>query len=177
MGRPAIPVTTRACGHCQMPMERKRFGPLSVLESRLNYSRRLYCDQTCMANAMMGKIKVLTPQNSRRQSGRAASAQCERCQRPKAETRLYVHHRDLNPLNNEPSNLETLCGACHRRLHTPNRDSTTGQLLPCKLCSRPSERNRLCGMHRRRLKLYGDPCLTKRKCGSSWTLIRDSGSA
>ena len=33
--------------------------------------------------------------------------------------RLEVHHRDGDPMNNDPSNLLTLCRGCHIRHHAP----------------------------------------------------------
>lgn len=35
---------------------------------------------------------------------------CERC---RSRTDLDVHHRDGDPTNNAPQNLETLCNDCH----------------------------------------------------------------
>lgn len=41
--------------------------------------------------------------------------ECERCQfTPKHTCQLDVHHRDGDPFNNDPANLETLCANCHR---------------------------------------------------------------
>ena len=34
---------------------------------------------------------------------------------------LHVHHLDLDPTNDDPSNLVTLCGICHARVHTELR--------------------------------------------------------
>lgn len=39
---------------------------------------------------------------------------CERCA---ATIDLEVHHRDEDRTNNDPANLETLCGKCHRAEH------------------------------------------------------------
>ncbi len=34
---------------------------------------------------------------------------------------LHVHHIDLDPTNDTPANLITLCGICHARVHTDLR--------------------------------------------------------
>ncbi|MDD2473216.1 MULTISPECIES: HNH endonuclease [unclassified Methanoculleus] len=34
---------------------------------------------------------------------------------------LHVHHIDLDPTNDDPENLLTLCGICHARVHTELR--------------------------------------------------------
>lgn len=40
---------------------------------------------------------------------------CERCSFvPENACQLDIHHRDGNHLNNDPSNLMTLCANCHR---------------------------------------------------------------
>lgn len=46
---------------------------------------------------------------------------CERC--PSAGQ--VVHHKDENPRNNKPSNLERLCRACHARHHALVRQEAT----------------------------------------------------
>jgi hypothetical protein len=40
-----------------------------------------------------------------------------RCARCPATTKLLVHHKDGDHQNNDPDNLEVLCGTCHTRLH------------------------------------------------------------
>lgn len=44
---------------------------------------------------------------------------CEYCGKDHLETKLtfVVHHRDGNPINNDPSNLITLCHSCHKLVH------------------------------------------------------------
>ena len=39
---------------------------------------------------------------------------------------LQVHHRDDNPFNNDPSNLQTLCWWCHRPDATEGRPPDDG---------------------------------------------------
>ncbi len=39
---------------------------------------------------------------------------CEVCGCPST----HVHHKDLNPLNNNPTNLMRVCEACHKKIHS-----------------------------------------------------------
>ncbi len=39
------------------------------------------------------------------------------CNRCGTEERLVIHHKDNNPTNNNHTNLEILCGYCHRIHH------------------------------------------------------------
>lgn len=42
---------------------------------------------------------------------------------------LQVHHRDFNSFNNSPSNLTSLCSACHLNVHRCKMSSVSlGQL-------------------------------------------------
>ena len=41
---------------------------------------------------------------------------CQKC--GMASERLDVHHKDLNRQNNDMENLETLCAACHGKIHS-----------------------------------------------------------
>lgn len=152
-------------------MQRKMFA--SALEDRGVFRHRKYCDQVCMAAGMTGVIKVLNEHTSRNQAKRSAKPKCEVCGRN--DKRLYVHHKDENPLNNEASNLQTLCGSCHRRAHSPNFMGTPTLRKRCTLCSNPAVKAGLCNMHVQRRRKYGDPSLSKIKIGSEWKLRRVDG--
>jgi 5-methylcytosine-specific restriction endonuclease McrA len=41
-----------------------------------------------------------------------------RCQRCGYERGLQIHHKDENPANNTLKNLEVLCYACHKEMHS-----------------------------------------------------------
>lgn len=168
MGRPSIPVKEKPCKQCRKMMQRQRYN--GTLESRLNYKRRIFCNRDCMTNWMEGQIKVPSVKAGHRQSGKKVKSECEFCARTK--TRLYVHHMDENPMNNADENLKTLCGSCHRRMHSPNFTGTPPQRKSCSLCSKPAERKGYCDTHLTRLKKYGDPLLTKKRTSSGWQLVR-----
>jgi hypothetical protein len=54
----------------------------------------------------------------RHKSGAHKTDSCERCGfTAKHRSQLDVHHRDHNNLNNDLSNLETICANCHRLEH------------------------------------------------------------
>ena len=163
--RQADPV--KACANCGNQMSRRRYG--KTLEDAGAFSRRKYCSRPCMAAGMEGTIKVANPENSRRQSAKTVKRACERCGR--RQTRLYVHHRDRDPMNNGPTNLVTLCGSCHRLSHSPNFSETTGQKKTCSYCSAPVARKGLCCSHLTRLKRNGNPLTTRVKIGSEWRYV------
>lgn len=118
-------------------------------------------------------IRVLNAKNGRRESGKTVGKACEMCGTIKCK--LHVHHRDHNPLNNAPTNLQTLCASCHKLCHSPNFDATTGQKKPCKHCSKPVARQGLCSTHLSRLKRHGDPLAKKVKTAFhlGWEMGRD----
>lgn len=167
MGRPVLAVPDRHCAACNTPLKRLRC--IGVLQDRTHFSKRKYCDQKCMAQGMTGVIKVLNEKNSRRQSVRAMKVACENCG---ATSRLHVHHRDENPLNNEPSNLATLCAPCHMRTHWLIWKATTKQPKPCLHCDKPARSNGLCNTHKTRWRMNGNPLVRKVRIGSRWIPVR-----
>lgn len=110
-----------------------------------------------------------------RRSARTVAKACHTCGAMKV--RLHVHHKDENPLNNERSNLVTLCASCHSRSHSLNFTETGGQRRPCAHCKQPSMKNGLCFTHTTRRKRYGHPLAKKRKVGSTWQLMLHDGKS
>jgi 5-methylcytosine-specific restriction endonuclease McrA len=173
MGRPRTPDTERYCQQCGKRLARKRSN--GTLEGNRQFNKRLYCDQTCMANAYEGTIKNPTPKNSRRQSAKVVGEVCATCATCGAVKQLHVHHIDLDPMNNDPQNLMTLCASCHHRLHGRTRSATAQRNWPCKACSRPADKAGMCQKHYQRQKKYGDPFLTKRGNQFGVRVVRDDG--
>ena len=160
-----------ACKQCSTPLVRKRFN--GRLEDNGRFEKRVFCDRSCMADWMEGQIKNLTPQNSRRQSAKTVDQMCEVCQA--TETSFHVHHVDENPLNNDPSNLRTLCVSCHSRSHSPNFTDDGSRRVDCVYCSAPSMKRGLCFAHLSREKRHGHPLAKMRKVGSDWVLMLEHG--
>ena len=99
------------CKTCGSKMARQRFN--GRLEDLTGFKKRLYCNQDCMGADYEGTIKVMNDKNSRRQSAKTRKANCEIC----GKTAHHVHHRDENPQNNDPANLQSLCASCHKKEH------------------------------------------------------------
>jgi len=172
MGRPRKPDPEKYCEMCGILLIRKVYGGVR-LEDLSTFKKRKYCNQKCMGEAMEGTIKVENPKNYRRQSVKTRKGNCEKCGR--GDSLLHVHHKDHNPMNNDPLNLTTLCGSCHRLCHSPNYTEMGEPNQPCRICGKQSARQQLCNTHLTRLKKHGDPLLKKVKQGSEWVLIRVDG--
>ena len=155
----------KTCRYCQAPLMRKRFSS-GRLEDNGCFQKRVFCNRSCMGSAFEGVIKVMNPQNSRRQSAKVRATNCEVCNR----RGHHVHHRDENPMNNDASNLQTLCASCHRLSHEQAKRETLGLSITCFHCSSPSYRRGLCHKHLSRLRRYGNPLAKKFKIGSEWIL-------
>jgi hypothetical protein len=113
-----------------------------------------------------------------------AGRACVRCPLPAA----VHHHRDENPLNNAPENIELLCRACHASHHNPGPHThcAKGHLLEgwgvyvrpngkrcCRICL--NERNRVWKRKRRtRQKLVKNSSPTGRSFSPTNKLVTDS---
>ena len=164
MGRPPIPVPPKYCHYCGAQMERQKFG--DRLEDRAAFSRRVYCGRACMAKAME-KDTCQSVSHSRLKASRTAGPSCEICG---ASRKLHVHHKDENPFNNDPLNLQTLCPSCHQKSHSPNYMGADLRRKNCAHCSQPSMKLGLCATHLSRLRRHGHPLAKKVKIGSEWVL-------
>lgn len=141
MGRPAKPTPEKFCKTCGTLLKRQRFN--GRLEDLSAFRKRVYCDQECMAEDYEGTIKVMNDKNSRRQSAKVRQECCELC----GQMAHHVHHRDENPQNNNPENLQSLCASCHKREHL-HMDAIRLQeefdiaQLYCAVTAMPSTRTR-----------------------------------
>lgn len=105
------PVPEKFCEHCGDPLVRKRMN--GRLEDRGVFLRRRFCSHSCHAS-WQHEQPASSPQASRK---RAQSTTGERCDSCGYSHDLTVHHVDGDPLNNEQSNLQTLCRHCHNFWH------------------------------------------------------------
>jgi len=76
--------------------------------------RNCYYDElrqrTGAANPEWNKFSSTDPQQGRdRAKRRKVLGPCERCGKPGTDR----HHKDDNPMNNAPDNIEVLCRRCH----------------------------------------------------------------
>lgn len=100
----------RICKACGKPLKRKRMN--GRLEDLGVFSRRVYCNRSCMAQ---GYVKDAPRKGTYHQRARKLRGKsCENC----GSTRyLAAHHIDGNWKNNSPKNIQTLCAKCHAHHH------------------------------------------------------------
>lgn len=158
----------KCCAACGKQLARKRIN--GRLEDRGVFSRRKYCNRSCMALAMSQPAEQLAQVSLMKRARKFLKPCCEHCGTSQA---LQVHHKDRNRKNNEPENLETLCATCHMKMHHRNGDIVKRvERPPCDVCGKKSYRAGLCNTCRTRQRKYGSPLLTRRRLGSQWILIR-----
>lgn len=76
----------------------------------------------------------------------------DRCDRCDSTNGVQRHHIDRDPMNNDPSNVEVLCQACHTADHMRDGTWGKGRVEPatCAICGvefqpKRSRRSTLCG--------------------------------
>jgi hypothetical protein len=76
----------------------------------------------------------ITKQGARGRASRLKKGMpCERCGHDGTGHRLERHHKDRDPFNNAPENVEVLCKPCHLKEHEPERRRPTGSHLVTKI--------------------------------------------
>lgn len=165
---PRKPDPEKYCRSCGKMLSRKRFK--KTLEDMTAFLKRKYCNRRCMAQAMVKPI-CKSVSHSRMKAHKTILIRCEICGLPAK----HVHHRDENPHNNEPKNLQTLCVSCHSRCHSPNFTETGERRVNCQYCNKPSMKRGLCYLHLSRFKRFGHPLAKKRKIGLHWVLMLHDG--
>lgn len=143
------PTPEKYCAFCSAQLERKKFD--GRLESMNCFIRRKYCNQSCMAKAMVKPSVTRSAYQWRARQFRKSN--CEMCGTSK---RLSIHHKDKDWSNNDPSNLMTLCASCHTSLHHSLEDivKTLGP-RPCECCGRIGLKRRCCTCQTR-IRRYGE---------------------
>lgn len=153
------------CEQCGVLLTRKRYN--GVLENFSGFGRRKYCGQRCFGLAQVKENPTVSALHKR--STKLRKDKCEQC----GTTRnLAAHHIDLDPSNNAPSNLMTLCGSCHTTWHWKHGRKSHKERAACSICGKPSKGYSLCQKHLIRFKKYGDPLLTMKWNGLRNALCR-----
>lgn len=164
MPQQQIPTEPKPCRVCGRMMTRKRF-PGGVLEEVGQFNRRRHCSLKC------GNTRdIVGCSQYGKRARKYKGIQCEQCGLRKS---LHIHHIDGNYRNNDPSNLQTLCGSCHLLLHWNNGTRKRKPSSPCTICGQPSERQGFCCKHYARYKTHGNPYLVKRGNGSGTYFVRE----
>lgn len=103
------------CQHCGAQMERQRLSSGRLMDLG-SFMKRKFCSKACQSASFV-KATVTTGQH-RHRARKTKQACCEQCS---SQQTLQVHHKDKNPANNAPTNLQTLCASCHNTLHWADR--------------------------------------------------------
>jgi predicted HNH restriction endonuclease len=64
-------------------------------------------------------VEILEAPSALEQALARSGGSCERCRRG-LHGRYHIHHKDMNPHNNELSNLLVLCPNCHYMVEGPH---------------------------------------------------------
>jgi 5-methylcytosine-specific restriction endonuclease McrA len=155
-GKPK-PTPEKFCLQCGSKLERKRYN--GTLEDLSRFKRRRYCNATCCGLHHRHEDPTVDALRKRYLPLRGTS-----CQTCGATENVCLHHVDLNPANNDLTNLMTLCGSCHTRWHWEH-GRTLPKSAPCRICGQPSKGYSLCQKHYQRFKKHGDPFLVGTKAG------------
>lgn len=103
----------KSCESCKSPLTRKRFN--GRLEDRNVFLQRRFCGETCSANGALVETPTLSGIRQRAQRAYTRGPVCECC--GQTHQQMDRHHKDGDPTNNAPDNLQTLTAPCHARLH------------------------------------------------------------
>lgn len=134
----------RYCEICHLPIANDHKG---------RYAQRRFCSLQCF-----GKSRVhpsIKPNTGRKYAqGLFAASECSVCG---VTHSLERHHRDENPANNEPSNVQIVCKTCHKNIHVANGTWGTGPapMSKCAVCGKDF----LAQCHRKRAKICSPQCL------------------
>ena len=135
------------CLHCGKQIK-KRKAANGEMESFAHHNARKFCNRRCMAKAFDLRHRGgIDPSCARRHARKLVGrGPCKKCGKPNARD---VHHKDGNYLNNSRRNLQRLCRGCHIKEHRP--------AAKCKICGEKAKGHKLCRLHLRRFKRWGDP--------------------
>ena len=124
--------------------------------------RRKFCSRHCMVTKRLQE--PLTNKSTAYYRARKAvtKSECERCG---VTERLHVHHKDKNPLNDSPQNLQVLCSKCHAKVHVKIQTTSTCIICGVKFVAKSHQKQaKICSAHCARA--WGRVCALKRRDGS-----------
>ena len=99
---------------------------------------------------------------------------CERCG---ATERIGLHHKDHDRTNNQATNLETLCPACHTREHWADGKTAWKRLGKCEVCDLPARKNGFCPTHNSRFRRHGHPLAKRLRTKDGWITVLVGGKS
>jgi hypothetical protein len=98
-GLKALP--DKICENCGKTFNRKKYG--ERMEDAAIYAKRKFCSLSCA--------------NARPNPKCSDTYHWQICEVCGGTQMLAAHHKDENPQNNHPGNIETLCVVCHAKHH------------------------------------------------------------
>jgi hypothetical protein len=101
----------KSCAACGQAISRKRYG--KQREALSAFRRRKFCSLSC-ANTR----EELTKHGYSWRARKHLKLSCEACGSAQS---LEAHHIDQDNRNNDPTNIQTLCGPCHDFWHATAR--------------------------------------------------------
>lgn len=107
------------------------------------FHKRKFCGRACYRDWRLAQPPPTDDAGRRRAQKSFVSLHCSRC---RATVALVRHHKNRNPMDNSPGNVEVLCHSCHNREHGPERRTLKPKKCPvCKTTFRPRKaRDKLC---------------------------------
>lgn len=151
MGPIPKPTPEKYCEYCGKKLERKQYSKKK--EDLAIFSKRKYCDISCMRRAFVKQGYSLSRTRSSRKSANnivfLVEGREKRCELCGSTSNIDVHHKDGDFCNNNSLNLMVVCRSCHLKIHNPKG--------VCKICGQPVKAYGLCDKHYQRLKKHGDP--------------------
>lgn len=151
-------IEEKKCAYCGKIMRVEDYLDKKGYKNYTAFAKKKYCDRMCMRKAFLniGKDKGSGNWSSTHGTARGINdlilhkTECEICGK---QGNLDVHHKDENPNNNEPDNLQVLCRSCHMKIHRPKSI--------CKVdgCNNFVSGHGYCEKHLQRYKKHGNPLI------------------
>jgi len=127
------------------------------LNGLTDQKRRKYCDIECYSKYRLSAQCTNQSTGHYRARKIAHALTCERC----GKSAKHVHHKDREPTNNKPENLESLCTKCHALEHKRKVALSTCAVCGMRFIAKSHRnRNKICSAQCARE--WGRICAQKR---------------